>query len=283
MVEDRAFSSVDLVVQCLVDKERSFAFDKAIREVIKPHHTVLDMGTGSGIMALFAARAGAKKVIAVELDEYIASVARKSFQDNRFSNIIELFVTDGRNCSFEKETMFDVVIMEMLTTGMVDEFQSQAVKNLWVRGVVSRETVFLPLQQKTYVTPVFADFNLFGFKMEVVKHLWKFYDSSDIAVMELSEKQLINAIDFSNPSLSEHFEGVFSFLIKTSGMLNGIVLSSQSVLTENIFLGDTFAINAPVLIPVSSPRYASAGEEVCIKVRYTFGGGYQNFHVELDN
>lgn len=59
---DSAFSSLDQVGQCLMDRERSAAFDRAIRSIVKPHHTVLDAGTGSGLLALFAARAGARRV-----------------------------------------------------------------------------------------------------------------------------------------------------------------------------------------------------------------------------
>ena len=49
--EDKAFSSVDFVGQCLVDEERTLSFQKAINKVVKKNHIVLDIGTGSGIQA----------------------------------------------------------------------------------------------------------------------------------------------------------------------------------------------------------------------------------------
>ncbi len=43
-----AFSSIDVVAQCLVDQPRTNLFKEAIERVVLPEHTVLDMGTGSG-------------------------------------------------------------------------------------------------------------------------------------------------------------------------------------------------------------------------------------------
>ena len=51
----------------LNDSIRMTAYEKAIKEVVKPGMTVLDIGTGTGILALWALKAGAKKVYAIEL------------------------------------------------------------------------------------------------------------------------------------------------------------------------------------------------------------------------
>ena len=69
---DHAFSSVDAVAQCLLDRKRTEAFRKAITRAVKPGDLVLDAGTGSGILAMFAAQAGAERVIALERDPYLA-------------------------------------------------------------------------------------------------------------------------------------------------------------------------------------------------------------------
>ena len=51
--------------------------------------TVLDVGTGSGILAIFAAKAGAKKVYAVEATN-IAVAARKLIEHNKVSHHVPL-------------------------------------------------------------------------------------------------------------------------------------------------------------------------------------------------
>ena len=50
----------------LTDAVRVDAFADAIARVVRPGDVVIDAGTGSGVLAVLAARAGAKQVIAVD-------------------------------------------------------------------------------------------------------------------------------------------------------------------------------------------------------------------------
>ena len=49
--------------------------------------TVLDVGCGTGILSLFAARSGAKRVYAVDASD-IAEKAERIVKDNGFENVI---------------------------------------------------------------------------------------------------------------------------------------------------------------------------------------------------
>ena len=61
----------------MADLGRNDAYDRALKALVKPEHVVLDIGTGSGLLAMMAARAGAKHVYAIEANESIAEKARK--------------------------------------------------------------------------------------------------------------------------------------------------------------------------------------------------------------
>src|SRR3954469_20863020 len=50
----------------LRDETRTNAFREAIRQCVTSESVVLDLGTGSGILALFAAEAGARRVFAID-------------------------------------------------------------------------------------------------------------------------------------------------------------------------------------------------------------------------
>ncbi len=56
---------------------------EAVDERIRPAHTVIDVGTGSGILAIAAARAGARRVMAIDNDPIAVGVARANVRANR--------------------------------------------------------------------------------------------------------------------------------------------------------------------------------------------------------
>lgn len=60
---------------------------EALEKYIKNDDEVLDIGTGSGILAITASKLGAKKVIGVDLDEVAVSAARENVSVNGLTNI----------------------------------------------------------------------------------------------------------------------------------------------------------------------------------------------------
>jgi protein arginine N-methyltransferase 1 len=94
---------VSLVVdehrQYLSDPVRLAAFERAIAEVVRPGDVVLDLGCGTGILGLYACRAGARRVYAVDESGMIelarAIAAANGLGDrivhvNQFSREVEL-------------------------------------------------------------------------------------------------------------------------------------------------------------------------------------------------
>ena len=73
----------------IADRVRSDAYQRAIRALVREGDVVLDIGTGSGLLAMFACQAGASRVYAVERTS-IASVARELARANGFADRIEV-------------------------------------------------------------------------------------------------------------------------------------------------------------------------------------------------
>lgn len=73
----------------LHDHRRTGDFVAAIRAAVRPDDVVLDIGTGSGVLAVAAARAGARHVYAVEASD-IAEVAARVFEANGVADRITL-------------------------------------------------------------------------------------------------------------------------------------------------------------------------------------------------
>lgn len=61
-----------------VDAHRTDLFARAIAESVRPGDIVVDLGTGFGLLALLAARAGASRVYAIEQGEYLPLASCKN-------------------------------------------------------------------------------------------------------------------------------------------------------------------------------------------------------------
>ncbi|CAN0109972.1 unnamed protein product [Ectocarpus sp. 6 AP-2014] len=73
--------------------------------------TVLDVGSGSGVLAIFAAQAGAKKVYAVEYTD-MAKHARTMVEKNGFGDVIQ--VIQGSAESIQLPEKVDVIVSEWM-------------------------------------------------------------------------------------------------------------------------------------------------------------------------
>lgn len=79
-----------------------------LEETVRPGDRVLDWGTGSGILAIGAARLGAREVVAVDLDPAAARVAADNARLNGYEDIIQ--AATGSIEAMPAEPPFDLVI-----------------------------------------------------------------------------------------------------------------------------------------------------------------------------
>lgn len=93
------------------DRPRTDAFARAIGEVVRPGNVVLDVGTGTGILAMLAARAGARKVYAIDQSD-IARVAEDLVRANGMSDRIEVIQTGAADVRLPERA--DVIVSEWL-------------------------------------------------------------------------------------------------------------------------------------------------------------------------
>ncbi len=107
-------------------RARNVAYDAAIRQAVaaSPHScTVLDIGTGTGLLALMAVRTGAEGVLAVEMNSALCSVAAET-----------LGVTETGRCallhahseSVDTEHLprgerVDIIVTELVDSGLLGE------------------------------------------------------------------------------------------------------------------------------------------------------------------
>jgi len=109
-------------IPMLADETRNEAYQKTIDRHVRDGMHVLDIGAGSGLLAMMAVRAGAERVTAVEMDPTLADVARQIISDNGMSDKIDVL----HNVSLELKVgrdlpAADLIVSEILDTGLLGE------------------------------------------------------------------------------------------------------------------------------------------------------------------
>ncbi|MEP9852072.1 50S ribosomal protein L11 methyltransferase [Staphylococcus aureus] len=84
---------------------------KAIETYVKPNDSVIDVGTGSGILSIAAHLLGVQRIKALDVDEMAVKVAKENFSKNNCEHAIE--AVPG-NLLTEETEKFDVVIANIL-------------------------------------------------------------------------------------------------------------------------------------------------------------------------
>ncbi len=109
-------------LRMLQDANRNAAYRKAI-EMHAPGRIVLDIGTGSGLLAMIAARAGAARVIACETNPMIADRAKAVIAANGLADAIT--VIDRHSLKLDRKAdLFggaEVVVSEVFATDLLSE------------------------------------------------------------------------------------------------------------------------------------------------------------------
>lgn len=108
-----SYSYASIHKEMLSDKIRTLSYKEAIMKnsSLFKEKIILDVGSGTGILAMFAAQAGAKRVYAVE-NSSIVEKMKEIIKDNGFSN--KIIVLKGRIEDVEIPEKVDVIISEWM-------------------------------------------------------------------------------------------------------------------------------------------------------------------------
>jgi type II protein arginine methyltransferase len=83
-------------IQALADRQRNDAYASSLARLVTPASIVVEVGTGSGLFAMMAARAGAEHVYACEILPEVAAIAIENIARNGLSDRITVINTDAK-------------------------------------------------------------------------------------------------------------------------------------------------------------------------------------------
>jgi SAM-dependent methyltransferase len=107
----------------VTDRARNEAYDAALRNAIEPGMRVLEVGTGTGILAMMAARAGAAEVVTCEVNPVIAERARRIIAQNGFADRVRVVAkhSDELKLGVDIASPADVFVSEIISGSLLNE------------------------------------------------------------------------------------------------------------------------------------------------------------------
>ena len=175
-----SYSSHHIHEEMLKDQARTMAYQRAIEgnPIDFKDKIVLDIGCGTGILSLFAAKAGAKHVYAVDNAE-IALFAREIVKQNGYDNKITVFKGKVEEIDFPfKEGEVDIIISEWMGYFLLYESMLDCVLNARDKYLNKKTGKMLPDRAQMYMAAIedseymnekkgFWD-NVYGFDMRIM-------------------------------------------------------------------------------------------------------------------
>ncbi len=261
---------------CLIDRPRTRAFQRAIRCAIEPGNVVLDLGAGTGIMSLFAARAGARKVYAVERDRKSAQWLAGIFESNGYGNVIEPIVADARTVVPPEKP--DVIICEMVATGLIEELQIPVMNH--ALQFAKRGARIIPQKIDCLVEAVHVEDRFYGFRLPVPQYQYPGLDSA--IVSPLTARLIYQHVDFTKVNRQQVAVSLNLDIRARPSVhtVNGIRLSNTTGFPGGVTLGGTIAYCYPLILPVH-PFAVQGGERLRLSLSYTMCGGFRTLDYEL--
>lgn len=143
------------------DRSRNDAYDSAIGRQVKRQTTdgksplVLDIGAGSGLLSMMAARAGAAEVVACEMVKPVADKASEIIGRNGYSDRIALHAVKSTCLAVGQELprRADMLVTEIFDVGLLGEFVLPALAHAR-RNLLAEAATIVPARARVWMMPV---------------------------------------------------------------------------------------------------------------------------------
>ena len=258
------------------DEPRTSAFARAIELTVRPGDVVLDLGTGTGLLAMLAARAGARKVYAVE-SARVAELARRLVVANGLEAVVEVVEAVSDDVTLPERA--DVLVSEILWNGGLGEGIVASFADARAR-LLTPDARIVPARMETWAAPVQSPAafqsvggwpaDLEGLDFSVVREVagdatfTHFFDEHEL----LAPGAAVGALDLTGP-LDTTFAGEATFTAERDGDLHGLAAWFAADLAPGVRLS-----NAPpargswmhAYLPVRTPIRVAAGDAIHARV-----------------
>jgi predicted RNA methylase len=263
--------------EMLSDSRRVDAFRQAIMQVAKGK-VVLESGTGTGVLSIIAARAGAKKVFACELDPNVAAFARSNIEKAGLGTKVTLLERDTRSVLQEdlEGQRAEVVIAENLSTWCVTEPQLSVMNHIVARLA---DKSFIPVPERILNTVELVEAK-YSFEEGIELRTVYFEFSGIHKARVLSAPHLAHTIDLRNSNpLAYDFTTVLE--VTQAGKANAVRLTSPLIVADGVRFESSDSLMPPVIVPLDREVDVVPGVPLSIRFSYCTNSSWGSFHVSV--
>lgn len=216
----------------MLDDIRNQAYQDAIARAVRPEMKVLDIGSGSGLLAMMSARAGARDVHSCEMNPAIADVAKKIVRKNGYAEQVTIHTCNSAKLDAEADLggKADLVVSEIIGKDLVCEHVLPSLRDARQR-LAKPDAQFIPCGGEIRVAlaylPRIEDRKvgeICGFDLSEFNTLAPAYDTVQVRDPSLAvrgEAASLFAFDFTSDK--PHQESASIDLIATGGPVNGVI------------------------------------------------------------
>lgn len=253
----------------LTDGVRNKLLYEAIKKYVTPETSFLDIGAGTGVWAILAAQLGAKRVVAIEIEECLIPIIFRHAQENGVAHKVEII--HGHSDNVKIRGKFDVIVSELfgndaLSQRTVDSFVTLRNRFLAPNGVL------IPQKLGMYTAPVQFGRSIqnipveLPIKSEFMKSL-KLNYSQNISITDrsqvkfLAEPQRLTEIDFRTIETAPSLSNIsLSWNMDNLSEANAFAVFNYSTFTDEIIMDSFNSQSWGAMIYEFKPFEQTSGE-----------------------
>jgi len=255
--------------QMLADSIRMKAFAAAIRHRVQSTMRVADLGSGTGVLAFFAAQCGAK-VWAVEAIPELANMMRQFVRANKVEDRVHVVNADA--ALWLPPEPVDIVLCEMLHSALLREKQVEVIQSFREAHVkqFGSAPLFLPEATLLAVQPVTQDYCWSdGYYAPVPLFQSAYVDAADCVPRGV-------AVTYATLDYSECVRAALVVsarcVMTQAATINALRFVTRSVLAMDLSTGATVDwYNQNLILPLCEPLALDAGQ--CIDINFAYRPG----------
>ncbi|KAK2589218.1 hypothetical protein KPH14_002023 [Odynerus spinipes] len=280
----------------LNDKQRNNAFAQAIhKRISEGYDTVLDVGTGTGLLSLYARDAGAKEIYACEYSRVMVNIAKNVLERNNAKDI-KLIPKLSSNLKLSEDIpeRLKLIVTETFDAGLFGELIIPSMISIH-KNILSTDGMVIPMKATLYMAAVECEYIRYrssvlfdkireecslNFDNVLIIPDDEYYDTENlqnVKINHITEPQVLLHVNFNDMHELQEFakdgiKAVLSTKCRYDGIIDGLVTWFKLHLDEEIVI-DTSEANSCWQLAVfpTIPTICKEGDNLSIKAEVCNG------------